>query len=272
MLVKRIIPCLDVKDGKVVKGVQFRNLREEGDPAVLAEAYGREGADEVVFLDITASYEKRKIILDVVVRTAERLFIPFTVGGGIRSLSDIRDMLVSGADKVSINTGAVESPDLIERSAEAFGSQCIVVAIDAKRVYESRKDRVVVETPQGPCWWEVYVNGGRTPTGIDAVEWAGHVERLGAGEILLTSMDYDGTQMGYDIPLTKKISESVNIPVIASGGAGEPEHIRQVLVEGSADAALAASIFHRGVYPVMKVKEYLAKHGVHVRMDEYGKF
>ncbi|MBS7650061.1 MAG: imidazole glycerol phosphate synthase subunit HisF [Candidatus Bathyarchaeia archaeon] len=271
MLVKRIIPCLDVKNGKVVKGVRFKNLRVEGDPAVLAETYGMEGADEVVFLDITASYEKRKIILDVVVRTAERLFIPFTVGGGIRTLSDIRMMLASGADKVSINTGAVEDPNLIKRSAEAFGSQCIAVAIDAKRVYEHRGDKTIVETDRGPCWWEVYINGGRTPTGIDAVKWAERVEKLGAGEILLTSMDYDGTRKGYDIPLTKKISESVNIPIIASGGAGEPEHIRQVLVEGSADAALAASIFHRGIYPVMKVKEYLAERGVHVRMDD-GKF
>jgi len=266
MLVKRIIPCLDVKEGKVVKGVRFKNLREEGDPARLAETYGMEGADEVVFLDITASFERRKILLNVVTRTAETLFIPFTVGGGIRSLDSIREILGSGADKVSINTGAVKDPTLIEESAQAFGSQCIVVAIDAKRVYEKTEGKTVVETPKGTCWWEVYVEGGRTAAGMDAVEWAERVEQLGAGEILLTSMDYDGTQSGYDIPLTRKVSETVNIPIIASGGAGEPEHIRQVLVEGAADAALAASIFHRDIFPVLKVKEYLSERGVPVRL------
>jgi cyclase len=265
MLAKRIIPCLDVKEGKVVKGIKFVNLREEGDPAVLAEAYGRDGADEVVFLDITASFERRKILLDAVMRTAETLFIPFTVGGGILSLEGIRETLDSGADKVSINTAAVRKPQLVKEASETFGSQCIVVAIDAKRAYGRPKDRIVVETPKGACWWEVYVEGGRTATGKDAVEWSKQVEELGAGEILLTSMDYDGTQLGYDIHLTKTVSESTNIPVIASGGAGEPEHIRQVLVEGAADAALAASIFHKGTHPVKNVKDYLAKHDVPVR-------
>lgn len=266
MLAKRIIPCLDVKEGKVVKGVQFVNLREEGDPATLAEAYGREGADEVVFLDITASFERRKTLLDVVLRTAETLFIPFTVGGGIRSVESIRETLDAGADKVSLNTAAVREPSLITKAAEAFGSQCIVIAIDAKRVYEKAIDRMVVETPKGVCWWKVYVEGGRTATGLDAIEWARRAEKLGAGEILLTSMDYDGTQLGYDIPLTRTVAENTNIPIIASGGAGEPEHIRQVLVEGAADAALAASIFHRGIHPVLNVKEYLSKHGVPVRL------
>jgi cyclase len=265
MLAKRIIPCLDVKEGRVVKGVRFVNLKEEGDPAMLAEAYGDEGADEVVFLDITASFERRRILLDVVRKTAETLFIPFTVGGGIRSLESIKDILDSGADKVSINTAAARNPSLIKEAAETFGSQCIVVAIDAKRVCEKREDKTIISTPQGPCWWEVYLEGGRKGTGIDAIEWSRRAEELGAGEILLTSMDYDGTQAGYDIPLTRKVSETTNIPIIASGGAGEPEHIRRVLIEGAADAALAASIFHRGIHPILKVKEYLLKHGVPVR-------
>ena len=265
MLTKRIIPCLDVKEGKVVKGVQFVNLKEEGDPAMMAEAYGKEGADEVVFLDITASFEKRRILLDAVKKTAETLFIPFTVGGGIRTLESVREILNSGADKVSINTGAVKNPNLIKESADAFGSQCIVVAIDAMRIYDGKKDKTIVNTPQGACWWEVHVEGGRTRTGIDAVEWARRTEELGAGEILLTSMDYDGTQAGYDILLTWQVSKTTNLPVIASGGAGEPEHIRQALVEGAADAALAASIFHRGIHPILKVKEYLRQRGVPVR-------
>ncbi|MEM2942844.1 MAG: imidazole glycerol phosphate synthase subunit HisF [Candidatus Bathyarchaeia archaeon] len=267
MLAKRIIPCLDVKEGKVVKGVQFINLREEGDPAALAEAYGREGADEVVFLDITASLEKRKTLLDAVLRTAEVLFIPFTVGGGIRSVESISETLNAGADKVSLNTAAVRDPSLIKEAADTFGSQCIVVAIDAKRVYTRAADKTVVETPEGACWWEVYVEGGKTATGQDVVEWARRAAELGAGEILLTSMDYDGTQLGYDIPLTKKVAESISIPVIGSGGAGEPEHIRQVLVEGCADAALAASIFHRGRHPILDVKRYLSMHGVPVRLQ-----
>ncbi len=255
MLAKRIIPCLDVKDGKVVKGVQFKNLKVEGDPAELAAIYEEEGADEIVFLDITASHEKREILLDVVRRTADRISSPFTVGGGIRDLEDIQKILNSGADKVSVNTAAVRNPVLVKQAAEVFGSQCVVVAIDAKRKRSSSK----------AFEWEVYVEGGRLPTGLDAVSWAKAVENLGAGEILLTSMDYDGTQIGYDIPLTRTISQTVNIPVIASGGAGNPEHIYRVFVEGMADAALAASIFHRFQYSVKKVKEYLAERGVCIR-------
>jgi cyclase len=268
MLTKRIIPCLDVEKGKVVKGVKFKNLRVEGDPVELAEIYDEQGADELVFLDVTASYERRNIILDVVKRTAEKIFIPFTVGGGIKSLRDIRRILCSGADKVSINTFAVKKPNLIKKAAEIFGSQCIVVAIDAKRNYtELNKPGIkIVKTPQGRCWWEVYIEGGRTKTGIDAIEWAKKVEELGAGEILLTSMDCDGTKSGYDIYLTKTISENINIPVIASGGAGKPEHILEVLTKGKADAALAASIFHEGEYTIMKVKELLKMHGVPVRI------
>ena len=255
MLAKRIIPCLDVKDGKVVKGIQFQNLKIEGDPAELAAIYEAEGADEIVFLDITASYEKRDILLDVVRRTADTISIPFTVGGGIRDLEDIQKILNSGADKVSINTAAVRNPIIVKQAAEVFGSQCVVVAIDAKRK----------SSPNKSFEWEVYVEGGRLPTGLDAVSWAKAVENLGAGEILLTSMDYDGTQLGYDIPLTRTISQTVNIPIIASGGAGNPEHIYVVFTEGMADAALAASIFHRFQHPVKKVKEYLAERGVYVR-------
>jgi len=268
MLTKRIIPCLDVEKGKVVKGIKFKNLRVEGDPAELAAIYNEQGADELVFLDVTASYERRDILLDAVKRTAEEVFIPFTVGGGIKSLKDIRVILSSGADKVSINTFAVKNPSLIKKAAEAFGSQCIVVAIDAKRNYEAlnKPRRNIIEVPQGKCWWEVYIEGGRTPTGIDAIEWAKKVEELGAGEILLTSMDYDGTRSGYDIPLTKTISENVNIPVIASGGAGKPEHILEALTKGKADAALAASIFHEGEYSILEVKKILKKHGVPVRL------
>lgn len=266
MLAKRIIPCLDVREGRVVKGVQFVNLKDEGNPAELAQAYGREGADEVVFLDITASHEKRKILLETVRRTAETLFIPFTVGGGILSIDDIRDVLDSGADKVSINTAAVKEPNLIKKAADAFGSQCIVVAIDAKRVYKKNEGKTIVETSEGPCWWEVYLEGGRIPTGIDAIAWAKKVEELEGGEILLTSMDCDGTQLGYDISLTREISESTNIPIIASGGAGKPEHILQVFIEGKADAALAASIFHRGTHPISEVKHYITKYGIPIRL------
>jgi len=266
VLAKRIIPCLDVREGRVVKGVQFVNLKDEGDPAELAQAYGREGADEVVFLDITASHEKRKILLETVRRTAETLFIPFTVGGGILSIEDIRDVLDSGADKVSINTAAVKEPNLIKKAADAFGSQCIVVAIDAKRVYKKNGGKTIVETSEGPCWWEVYLEGGRIPTGIDAIEWAKKVEELEGGEILLTSMDCDGTQLGYDISLTREISESTNIPIIASGGAGKPEHILQFFIEGKADAALAASIFHRGTHPISEVKRYITKYGIPIRL------
>lgn len=252
MLAKRIIPCLDVHDGRVVKGVNFVNLRDAGDPVELAEFYDREGADELVFLDITASYEERDTMVDVVRRTAANVFIPFTVGGGIRTLEDIRRMLQAGADKVSINTAAIKTPSIVMESARRYGSQCIVVAIDARKV--------------GPEEWEVYINGGRTSTGIDAVWWAQRVESLGAGEILLTSMDKDGTKDGYDIELTRAISETVNIPVIASGGAGNLEHLREALVEGKADAALCASIFHYREYTVREAKEFLQGRGVTVRL------
>jgi len=268
MLAKRIIPCLDVKDGKVVKGVQFVNLKIEGDPAKLAAIYEEQGADELVFLDITASYEKRGTMLDVVKRTADMVSIPFTVGGGITSIDDIKNVLSSGADKVSINTAAVREPKLVKKSAKIFGTQCIVVAIDAKRVYVEKTvpDKTVLDTAEGKCWWEVYIEGGRVPTGIDAIVWAKTVKELGAGELLPTSMDCDGMQNGYDIPLTKSLSEATDLPVIASGGAGNLEHIYEVLTAGKADAALAASIFHRSQYSVREVKEYLAKRGVAVRL------
>ncbi|MBU3911512.1 MAG: imidazole glycerol phosphate synthase subunit HisF [Candidatus Omnitrophica bacterium] len=255
MLTKRIIPCLDVKDGRVVKGVKFLNLKDAGDPVEVAQVYDREKADEIIFLDITASFENRQTMLDVVRRTAETVFMPLTVGGGIRNLNDIRDLLNAGTDKVSINTAAVKDPDLVKRSAEKFGSQCIVVAIDAKRTQSDSKIK-----------WEVYINGGRTPTGLDALEWGEKVEALGAGEILLTSMDMDGTRDGYDIELTRAFSESLNIPIIASGGAGSLEHLYDVLTEGKADAALAASIFHFREYTVRQTKEYLKKKGVEVRV------
>jgi len=268
VLAKRIIPCLDVKDGKVVKGVQFVNLKIEGDPAKLAAIYEEQGADELVFLDITASSEKRGTILDVVKRTADMVSIPFTVGGGIRNIVDIKNVLSSGADKVSMNTAAVREPNLVKRAAEIFGSQCIVVAIDTKRVYVEKAvpDKAIANTAAGKCWWEVYVEGGRVPTGMDAIVWAKTVKELGAGELLPTSMDCDGIQNGYDIPLTKSISEATNLPVIASGGAGNLEHIYEVLTAGKADAALAASIFHRSQYSVREVKEYLARKGVSVRL------
>lgn len=249
-LAKRIIPCLDVKDGRVVKGVNFLNLQDAGDPVETASIYSKEGADEVVFLDITASVEKRGAILEVVKKTAEQVFIPLTVGGGIRNLEDIRTLLKSGADKVSINTKAVENFNLVKEASEEFGTQCIVVAIDAKRKGKS---------------WEVYTYGGRKPTGIDALEWAKKTEMLGAGEILLTSMDRDGTKDGYDLELTRAVSEAVNIPVIASGGAGNLEHLYRAFTEGKADAALAASIFHYGEYSIKETKQYLKKKGILIR-------
>ena len=258
MLTKRIIPCLDVKDGRVVKGVNFVGLRDAGDPVEAAEAYCAQGADELTFLDITASSDNRGIILDVVARTAERVFMPLTVGGGVREIRDIRNLLNAGADKVSINTAAVQHPEFVREAAERFGSQCIVVAIDARRVAGSN-----------PQAWEVYTHGGRNPTGIDAVEWAKKMEEFGCGEILLTSMDCDGTKDGYDIELTRTISDAVAIPVIASGGVGNLEHIRNGLVEGGASAALAASIFHFKEYTIAECKEYLNKHGVPTRLT-YG--
>jgi cyclase len=257
MLAKRIIPCLDVNAGRVVKGTNFLNLRDAGDPVEVASRYDAEGADELVFLDITASHEERGIILDVVRRTAEVCFMPLTVGGGIRSLDDIRALLNAGADKVSINSTAVRDPEFVRKAARRFGSQCIVVNIDPKRV--DRDGREV---------WEVHINGGRLPTGLEAVPWAREVERLGAGEIVLTSMDADGTKSGYDLPMTRAVSDAVTIPVVASGGAGNPEHLRAALVEGGADAALAASIFHYREFTIAETKDYLAEHGVPVRQLE----
>lgn len=268
MLTKRIVPCLDVKNGQVVKGVQFVNLKVEGDPAELAADYEEQGADEVVFLDITASHERRDTTLEVVKQTADMISIPFTVGGGIRNITDIQNALSSGADKVSVNTAAVNYPKLVEESAAVFGSQCIVVAIDAKRVYvkENLSNKIVKDTSRGMCWWEVYIEGGRIPTGIDALVWAKTVKELGAGELLPTSMDCDGTQDGYDIELTCAMSRITNLPIIASGGAGNLEHIYRVLTVGDADAALAASIFHRSQYSVGEVKRYLVERGVPIRL------
>ncbi len=254
MLTKRIIPCLDVKDGRVVKGVSFVDLRDAGDPVEVARRYDEEGADEICFLDITASYENRKTILDVVSRTAEQVFMPLTVGGGVRTVDDIRQLLNAGSDKVSINTAAVERPAFVKEAAARFGSQCIVVAIDAKR------------RSNGGGGWEVFTHGGRRPTGIDAVAWARRMEQAGAGEILLTSMDQDGTQVGYDLDLTAAISTSVTLPVIASGGAGTLEHLRDGFLKGKADAVLAASIFHYRAYTIDQAKRYLQDCGIPVRM------
>jgi cyclase len=254
MLAKRIIPCLDVKDGRVVKGVSFVNLRDAGDPVEQARVYDAEGADELVFLDITASHERRDIVLDMVRSVAESVFIPFTVGGGIRTVEDMRAMLLAGADKVSVNSAAVRNSQVIADGALEFGSQCVVVAIDAKR----RADG-----------WEVYVNGGRIPTGLDAVQWARQVTALGAGEILLTSMDADGTQAGYDVALTRAIADAVPIPVIASGGAGSTEHFYDALIDGHADAALAASLFHYRQLSIAEVKAFLAQRGVPVRSQGF---
>ncbi len=257
-LTKRIIPCLDVKDGRVVKGVKFVDLRDAGDPVEAAIAYNNAGADEICFLDITASYENRGIIIEVVKRTAENVFIPLTVGGGIRTLGDIDALLRAGADKVSINTGAVSNPAFVRESAERFGSQCTVVAIDAKRVKKTAEE--------GGERWEVYTHGGRVPTGIDAIEWARRMEEYGAGEILLTSMDRDGTKDGYDIELIRAVVDAVRIPVIASGGAGTLEHLYEGIIKGGADAVLAASIFHFGEYSIKEAKEYLKSRGIPVRL------
>ncbi|MDP2941440.1 MAG: imidazole glycerol phosphate synthase subunit HisF [Candidatus Omnitrophota bacterium] len=275
MLTKRIIPCLDIKDSRVVKGVKFLGLRDAGDPVEAAMAYDRQEADELVFLDITASYEKRKTLIGLVEAIAKNIFMPFTVGGGISELGDIRGLLNAGAEKISINTRAVECPDLISDAAAKFGSQCIVVAIDAKfclpvsalagaPVEDANPQTRKPVNPQTKRW-EVYINGGRTPTGLGAVEWAKKAAGLGAGEILLTSMDYDGTKDGYDIALTRAVTSAVSIPVIASGGAGQLEHFYQVLSGSGADAALAASLFHYGTYSVKEVKDYLRQKGVAVR-------
>ncbi|HEY7535925.1 MAG TPA: imidazole glycerol phosphate synthase subunit HisF [Thermodesulfobacteriota bacterium] len=251
MLAKRIIPCLDVMDGRVVKGVKFLNLRDAGDPVEIARYYSKEGADEITFLDITASFEERKTMIDVVERTAGEVFVPLTVGGGVRSLEDIRQLLLAGADKVSINTAAVNEPGFVKKASDRFGSQCIVVAIDAKRVSESG--------------WKVFTHGGRNTTGMDVIEWARKMEEYGAGEILLTSMDMDGTKAGYDIDLTKSVSRNVGIPVIASGGAGNLQHLYEGLTFGEADAALVASIFHYGEYSILEAKEFLRQKGVQIR-------
>ena len=260
MLAKRIIPCLDVKEGRVVKGINFLDLRDAGDPVENAIEYDRQEADELVFLDITASYEKRNIIIDVVKRTAENIFMPFTVGGGVRTLEDIRNLLNAGADKVSINTAAVKNPKFVEEAAKRFGSQCIVVAVDAKRCNNPKF------TKYKGFSWEVYINGGRTPTGIDALKWGKIMEDYGAGEILLTSMDRDGTKKGYDLELTKFYSDNLKIPVIASGGVGNLKHILDAFQYANASAALAASIFHYREYSIKEAKEYLKKHGVLVRL------
>jgi len=259
MLAKRIIPCLDINKGRVVKGVNFLNLRDAGDPVENAKAYESEGADELVFLDITASCEKRSTTVGLVRRVSEVVFMPFTVGGGIRNLADIRRLLLAGAEKVSLNTSAVKNPELIREAAGVFGSQCIVVAIDAKLIRNTQYAR------RNTKKWEVYINGGRTPTGIDAVQWARRAEKLGAGEILLTSMDCDGTKAGYDLDLTRAVSEALNIPVIASGGAGSVSHFYDVFRKTRATAALAASIFHYREIKIKEVKTYLNKKGVAVR-------
>ena len=253
MFTKRIIPCLDVKDGRVVKGVNFINLKDAGDPVEIAKVYDKAGADELVFLDITASSDNRNTVIDMVSKVASNVFIPFTVGGGIRTVEDFKALLREGADKISINSAAINNPDLIAEAAERFGSQCVVVAIDARK----REDN---------SGWNVYKNGGRVDTGLDAVEWAKKAEQLGAGEILLTSMDCDGTKNGYDIELTRTIAENVSIPVIASGGAGVKEHFYDALEEGKADAVLAASLFHYKELEIKDLKEYLAKKGISVRL------
>jgi len=252
MITKRIIPCLDVDKGRVVKGINFVDIKDAGDPVELAAFYDKEGADEIVFLDITASHERRKTVVDLASKTAEKVFIPYTIGGGISRIEHIREILQKGADKISINTAAVKDPSLINRASKIFGSQCIVIAIDAK--YKNKD------------LWEVYLNGGRTPAGINAVDWAKKAEELGAGEILLTSMDKDGTKDGYDISLTSAVTSVVNIPVIASGGAGKLEHLRDVIKYGNADAVLAASIFHYRQYRIREAKEYLKSEGINIRM------
>lgn len=254
MLAARIIPCLDVHAGRVVKGTNFVNLRDAGDPVEVARRYEAEGADELVFLDITASHEQRDILLDVVRRTAEQVFMPLTVGGGVRTIEDVRALLSAGCDKVSINSSAVTDPDFVRRAADRFGSQCIVVNIDPKRVVRD-----------GEEFWEVHINGGRKPTGLQAVEWAKEVQKLGAGEIVLTSMDADGTKDGYDIPITRAVSEAVSIPVVASGGAGHPDHLVEAIRDGKADAVLAASIFHFGTFTITQTKQRMKQAGIPVR-------
>lgn len=255
MLAKRIIPCLDVHAGRVVKGVNFVNLQDAGDPVEIARGYEQQGADELVFLDITASHEQRDIILDVVSRTSEVIFMPLTVGGGIRTVDDIRRLLNAGCDKVSINSAAVQNPEFVREAAERFGSQCIVVNLDPKRVQKDGRE-----------FWDVHINGGRLPTGLEVVAWAQEVERLGAGEIVLTCMDADGTKDGYDLEITRAVADAVTIPVVASGGAGSPAHLCDAVTTGGASAALAASIFHYGEYTIQETKQYMADKGVPVRL------
>ena len=262
MLAKRIIPCLDVKGGRVVKGVHFVNLRDAGDPVENAHFYNAEGADELVFLDISATPEGKATTVEMVRKVAVEVFMPFTVGGGVRTVEDVRTLLLAGADKVSINTAAVHAPEILTAAAERFGSQCIVIAVDAKRVTEDGS------TEPSSHRWEVYINGGRTPTGLDAMEWVMRTVELGAGEVLLTSMDADGTLAGYDLALTRAVAEAVPVPVIASGGAGSLEHFAQALTQGKADAALAASLFHDRVLSIGQVKAYLAEQGIPIRLTE----
>lgn len=266
MLAKRIVPCLDVKNGRVVKGTNFVQLRDAGDPVELAKRYNDDGADELVFLDITASHEKRDTLKNLVRAVATEIDIPFTVGGGIRTVDDVRTILRSGADKTAFNTAAIENPGMITQMAEVFGAQCVVVAIDVRRNYNLEEGRTIVQTPEGDCWFEVYIYGGRKPMGIDAIQWAEKAARLGAGELLVTSMDRDGTKIGYDNILNRTISELVNVPLVASGGAGEPSHFYDAFMDGKADAALAASVFHYSNYPVPVVKKYLAQREVNMRL------
>ncbi len=266
MLAKRIVPCLDVKAGRVVKGTNFLELKDAGDPVELAKRYNDDGADELVFLDITASSERRDTLKNLVKAVASEIDIPFTVGGGIRTVDDVRVILRNGADKIGINTAAVENPKAITEISDVFGAQCVVVAIDAKRNYRPEQGKTIVETDEGPCWFEVHTYGGRNPTGIDAIQWAKRAQELGAGELLVTSMDRDGTKIGYDNVLNSEISTSVNLPLVASGGAGEPKHFLEAFTVGKADAALAASVFHYDSYPVPVVKEYLRSRGVNVRI------
>jgi cyclase len=266
MLAKRIVPCLDVKDSRVVKGVNFLDIRDAGDPVELAQRYNVDGADELVFLDITASHERRDTLKKLVRDVATEIDIPFTVGGGIRSVDDVRVILRNGADKTALNTAAVENPGVITEIADVFGVQCVVVAIDARRNYNIEEGKIIVGSEEGPCWFEVYTYGGRKATGIDAVQWAAKAAELGAGELLVTSMDRDGTKVGYDNLLNSAISEAVNIPLVASGGAGEPKDFLEAFTIGKADAALAASLFHYDSYPVPVVKQYLKSKGVNVRI------
>lgn len=270
MLTKRLIPCLDMQDGRVVKGVGFKDLRDAGDPAELASYYDEQGADEIVLLDISASHENRHTMIDVVRKTSKKIFIPLMVGGGIHTTQDIRDVLLNGADKVAINTAAVKEPELIREASEIFGSQCIVSSIDVKRVYlrdeEEAPEKIVIETPQGKCWWDVCIYGGRKSVDVDAIQWAEMAAALGAGEIVASSLDFDGMKQGYDLEFLRAVAERVNIPLIASSGAGNPKHMLDALTIGKADAVLAASIFHYGTYTIREVKEYLSKNGIPIRL------